>query len=155
MSVGQSVGNVILTSPDAVTWTTRTSPVTNFLSGITWTGTQLVAVGTTGTVLTSPDGVSWTARTSVTSATNQFDVTWTGTQLVAVGNNINGPVGTILSSPDGITWTSWNSGTANALNCVIWTGSQFVVVGANGTILTSPQNSSQTIPAVPTLVVPA
>jgi len=48
----------ILTSPDGIAWTRRTSSAN--LDGVTWTGTQLAAVGVGGAVATSPDGVTWT-----------------------------------------------------------------------------------------------
>src|SRR5262249_56597762 len=38
-----------------------------------------------------------------------------------------------------LTWTTGNSGTTADLADVTWTGSQFVAVGAAGTILTSPE----------------
>jgi hypothetical protein len=46
--------------------------------------------------------------------------------------------GTLLTSPDGTAWTPQASGTVNLLNGVVWSGTQFVMLGANGTILTSP-----------------
>jgi hypothetical protein len=84
---------IILTSPDGVNWTVRTSgtsdgawptglfvavgqtsspPRTELdaerpLHGVTYV---FVAVGPYGTILTSPDGVSWTRRTSGTSTTS-------------------------------------------------------------------------------------
>jgi len=53
----------ILTSPDGVTWTERTSGTTNLIFGVTYGNSTFVAVGS-GTILTSPDGVTWTERTS-------------------------------------------------------------------------------------------
>src|SRR4051812_6792240 len=53
VAVGDS--GTILTSPDGITWTNRSSGTDQGLSSITWTGTQLVAVGGLGTILTSPD----------------------------------------------------------------------------------------------------
>ena len=44
----------ILTSPDGVTWMTRTSGTTNNLNGVTYGGGQFVAVGASGQVVTSP-----------------------------------------------------------------------------------------------------
>ena len=82
----------ILTSPDGVTWTQRFSDAVDFLGGITWADTQVVAVGGRGTILTSPDGVTWTTRTSGTT-NDLLDVAWDGRQLVAVGSG-----GTILRS---------------------------------------------------------
>jgi hypothetical protein len=117
--------------------TSRTSDPATSLTGITWSGSQFVAVGFDGTgksILTSPDGITWTSRTSGTLNFLQ-GVTWSGTQFVAVGEN-----GTILTSPDGIAWISRTSGTSNHLFGVTWSGtqSQFVAVGRNGNTITSP-----------------
>ena len=64
-----SVGNsgTILTSPDGILWTKRTSGKWEYLSGVTSGNGLFVTVGESGTILTSPDGNSWTKRTSGTS----------------------------------------------------------------------------------------
>lgn len=54
---------LIRTSPDAATWTTRTSGVTTNLNGITYdsTNSRWVAVGDNNVILTSVDsGITWT-----------------------------------------------------------------------------------------------
>jgi len=129
----------VLTSPDGITWTSRTSGTGNALYGVAWSGTQFVAVGsgTGGIILTSPDGITWTSRTSGTQSFLS-SVTWSGTRFVAVGS-----MGTILTSPDGITWTPHFSGTGNYLSSVTWSGAQFVVVGADA-VLTSPDGITWT-----------
>jgi hypothetical protein len=75
-SVGVTYGNglfvavgkygTILTSPDGVTWTARTSGTSDYLRSVTYGNGLFVAVGEYGTILTSPDGVTWTAQTSGT-----------------------------------------------------------------------------------------
>jgi len=137
--------------PPGVLWATQTSGTSVGLYGVTWSGTQFVAVGLSGTILTSPDGVTWIARTSGTPTVNLFGVTWSGTQFVVVGS-----VGTILTSPDGVTWTARTSGTTNNLAAVTWSGTQFVAVSATGlwggtatpaVILTSPDGVTWSAPA--------
>ncbi len=44
----------IVVSPDGLTWSVRSSGVTDSLKAVIWTGSQLVAVGSGGVVLTSP-----------------------------------------------------------------------------------------------------
>lgn len=121
------------------------SGTTNALMGITWTGSQFVTVGVSGTIMTSPDGISWTAQTSGTTD-NLNAVIWTGTQLVAVGTSCSYYLcsSPILTSPDGITWTSRNSGTTLALNALTWTGTKIVAVGAAEITLTSPDGITWT-----------
>jgi len=132
-----AVGNVgILTSPDGAVWTPQ-SGASGILRDVTWSGTQFVAVGDSGSVLTSPDGVTWTPRTSGTSA-SLLDVTWTGTQFVAVGGT--GSTAAIATSPDGVTWTPQATGPSNPLGGVAGSGTTIVMAGSgNGAnILTSP-----------------
>jgi hypothetical protein len=112
-------------------WTNRSSGTTNFLSGVSWSGSQFVAVGDAGTILASGDGISWTSRSY--GAYNVFyGVTCGGSQFAVVGGGY-----TFLTSGDGINWTSRNFSTYNELYSVSWSGSQFVAVGYGGTILTS------------------
>ncbi len=64
-----------MTSPDGITWTSRTSAADNNWRGVTYGNGLFVAVAYTGTgnrVMTSPDGITWTSRTSAA------DNTWTG-----------------------------------------------------------------------------
>ena len=61
---GSHDSSAILTSPDGVTWTRRTSPTRDSLNGVAYGNGTFVAVGAKGTILTSTDGASWTQRTS-------------------------------------------------------------------------------------------
>jgi photosystem II stability/assembly factor-like uncharacterized protein len=60
VAVGE--GGTILTSPDAHTWTQRTSATSEYLYSMIWANQQFVAVGWNGTILTSPDARSWTPQ---------------------------------------------------------------------------------------------
>ncbi len=147
--------DVILTSPDGITWTLRDSGVRDQLLGVTYggpSGSELfVAVSTSG-VITSPNGITWTARNSARS--NLRGVTYggpSGSELfVAVGTS-----GAILTSPRGITWTARDSGTTNELRSVTYGNGVFIAVGqcpkdsnndcsGNGVILTSPRGITWT-----------
>jgi photosystem II stability/assembly factor-like uncharacterized protein len=81
---------LINTSPDGLTWTSRTSGTTAALRAVAWSGAQYIAVGDAGTVLTSPNSITWTGRSSGTSNILR-GVAWSGTHFVAVGDT-----GTIL-----------------------------------------------------------
>jgi hypothetical protein len=54
-------GGSVLTSPDGVTWTQRTTGTGYTLYGLTYGSDQFVAVGE-GSIVSSPDGVGWTVR---------------------------------------------------------------------------------------------
>lgn len=123
---------MIAVSRDGVHWSIRSSG-TPTLRGITWTGSELIAVGAQGTIITSPDGYRWTAQ--VSNATETLNavagsVSNAGPLMVAVGAG-----GVMLTSPDGVQWTRKVSKTTENLNGVAWNGSKFILVGDNGTIL--------------------
>lgn len=111
-------------------------------SGVTWTGSQLVAVGSGGAILTSPDGDKWTERPSNTTK-RLSSVIWTGTQLVAIGDE-----GAILTSPDGVAWAGRHLETKWNLNSITWAGSQLVTIGGvaerGSVFLTSPSGIAWT-----------
>jgi hypothetical protein len=97
----------IVTSPDGVSWTPRTSPLTAWGYRVAWDGSLWVATGShPNNLATSPDGITWTLRTSqipgiVTGIASNGDL-W-----VTVGQG--GAAASIATSPDGITWTARTS----------------------------------------------
>ena len=93
VAVGGLGFGTILTSPDGVSWTERTSGTYNPLSSVTYGNGTFVAVGEGGTILTSPDGVSWTERASPTKDFLNGVAYGNGT-FVAVGKD-----GAILTFP--------------------------------------------------------
>jgi hypothetical protein len=70
------------------------------LVGVTWDGTQYVAVGSAGVVTTSPDAVNWSVQTSGSNWA-LYDVEWTGEEYIAVGHS-----GTLMTSVDTVNWTA-------------------------------------------------
>jgi hypothetical protein len=110
------------------TWSKRTSGTVETLSGVTYAGSQFVAVGENGVVLTSPDAISWTSRTSgVTSALRGVS-SGNGT-ILAVGSG-----GTAITSPDGITWSTRDPRTSAFLSGAAFGNGVFVAVGGSGTV---------------------
>ena len=73
VSVGYS--GTILTSSGGITWTERTSGISNYLYEVTYGNSTFVSVGRNGTILTSPDGITWIKRTSGISE-NLYGVTY-------------------------------------------------------------------------------
>ena len=124
----------IITSPDGITWTTRTSGTTEPLLAVIWNGALFVVTGNNGGIFTSPDGITWTARTSGTGAA-LGSIVWTGTQFAVAARSGNG---TILTSPDGITWTARSNGTNTMMQAIAWNGALLVAGGDSGRIFTSP-----------------
>ncbi len=143
VNVGATVvGRGLATSSDGVTWTPRIIPTTLALEDVFWTGSQFIAVGSSGTIITSPDGVTWTQRTSGTT------VALLGVAASPLVTVVVGASGTILSSPDGVVWDSRTSG-SRTLRRVAWTGNEFVAVGGSGTAVRSVDGVSWTVQPTP------
>jgi len=123
---------VVYLSPDGVDFESH-FPATpsDYWNDITWTGAELVVVGTNGVVATSRDGVSWTSGSSGTTEMLN-SVVWAQERLVAVGSS-----GTVLTSSDGISWEAGESGTTSALRNVAWIEDRFVATGDSETIIVS------------------
>ncbi len=118
-----------MTSPDGITWTSRTAATDNAWRSVTYGNGLFVAVAVNGTgdrVMTSPDSITWTSRT--TAADEAWaSVTYGNGLFVAVAANA------VMTSPDGITWTSRTSA-AGGWGSVTYGNGLFVAVAWNGTI---------------------
>jgi len=121
------VSGVVMTTPDGITWTERTTGTSSRITAFATNGSTIVAVGMSGHVLTTSDGVNWTPRASGTT-NSLLDVVWAGTEFVAVGYH-----STIVKSPDGITWHAYQLSVGGVfidltLNSVSWSGSVLVLL---------------------------
>lgn len=125
----------ILTSPDAINWTDRSSGLNAVWSGVTsnsgaysaaYNGSVYVVVGRDGKVATSSDLVTWTYQAQLSSTTFGTDtitqVAWNGSVFLAC--NYTGHAAT---STDGVTWT-YQSGlkavTGVVCSRIFWDSSQ-------------------------------
>jgi hypothetical protein len=94
-------GNLVMTSPDGITWTSQTSAANNQWRSVTYVNGLFVAVADTGTgnrVMTSPDGITWTIRTS--AADNSWNsVTYGNGVFVAVAYSGTGNRVMTMSPP--------------------------------------------------------
>ncbi len=138
--VAVGYAGTILTSPEGVNWTQRTSGTANNLFAVTsgsWTFSsgesihRIVAVGGGGTILTSSDGTTWTSQVSGTTATLYGVVRGFG-QFEAVGGG-----GVVLSSADGTTWSLETSGTSYYPLLAVGHGApgRYFTTGYYGTLL--------------------
>ena len=101
-----------MTSPDGVSWTGGTGPITGGLTAVTYASAGgYVAVGArsqNGNItlyLTSPDGVSWTGGTGPIPGILKGITYDAAGGYVAVGYDDNTNDTIYLTSPDGVTWT--------------------------------------------------
>lgn len=121
------------TSPDGITWTSRTSGFgANVIKKVYYaSGLSLwIAVGQNGTITTSSDGTTWTARTANVGTNQLNDVFASGTTVVAVGEG-GGTTNTggITYSSDGTTWTrkSQSVNTNSTYYAVTYNGTNWIV----------------------------
>ncbi|CAM6054963.1 unnamed protein product [Sphagnum tenellum] len=120
------------TSPDGITWTTRSLPAAMKPYNIAYGAGIFLVIGDQGsstTTATSPDGLNWTTNTTTTAIIgvgfgygNQLFLAFGGAQL---GNGVN----ICNTTPDGVTWTTSNVPTIpNVTGYVYW---QAVCYGNN------------------------
>ena len=134
---------VLLRSVDGINWTFGKLPVdlaTVTWRCVIWAGTFFVAGGSNGTIIRSSDGVNWTKMTTPYTYQNVIGFAWNGSRLLAVNSND----GQILRTSDGIAWSSSANNVQVYSQHIIWTGGQFVVVGAHSA--NASQLSIQTSP---------
>lgn len=122
----------ILTSPEGIAWTARTSGTTAALRTAYYQGgttpTRWAAAGDNGVMLVSPNaGVTWAERV-------MRDVVHDGTKWIAVGQGA-----ILLTSPDASDWTLRPAvaGTTSTygMHSVATSGTYTIAVGESGTLL--------------------
>ena len=147
-------GNQVMTSPDGITWTIRSSPdltVDYDWQSVTFGNGLFVAVSSnsadiTRTVMTSPDGINWTLRTA--PKLQWVSVAYGNGLFVAV--SVNGTVDQrVMTSPDGITWTSRTATDEINWNSVTYGNGLFVAVAndesnTKNRVMTSPNGITWT-----------
>ena len=97
---------------------------------IVWTGSQYVAVASSGITGRSTDGIAWTNTSSPGRSDVPAAALWNGTHVISVGSG-----GTAFSSPDGAAWTAMPSGTTRNLTDVAWVGTQAVALDSANTLV--------------------
>ncbi len=98
---------IVLTSTDATTWATRTTPLTKngiavaYGAGVYVMGCNLTSE--TQQIATSTDAVTWTARSTPSDSKAIRDIIFGGGKFVSIYNSSTTP---IMTSTDGIAWTA-------------------------------------------------
>lgn len=113
-SITSAGTNKIMTSPDGVNWTLRTTPAnTHIYRNIAWSPqlNLFVAVGASSTtddpVLISSDGITWT-NVLVPNNANWYGIVWSPelNLFVATADFADTSTVSIMTSPDGTNWTN-------------------------------------------------
>jgi prepilin-type N-terminal cleavage/methylation domain-containing protein len=132
----------VMTSPDGITWTPRSTPKGWYWESLAYGSSTFVAVAygnssnlyQSSKVMTSPDGITWTLRDAGVTA-GWTSVEYTGTQFVAVSDDWwTNP--SVMTSPDGITWTPQGNA-VNQSKYSLTYGGGLLVAGGDGEIYTS------------------
>jgi hypothetical protein len=163
---GSTTTSAIQTSPDGITWTTRTTPSIQYLSYIIWAPEVSLFVATsyqagTSSVLTSPDGINWTQRTTPNIAdgisAGLADVTWNGSLFVCVNQGTTANTNWVITSPDGINWTQRTTPSGRNWIGVSWSPQLSLFVAVNNLtpttsgVATSPDGITWTIRTTPSV----
>ncbi len=152
ITVGDN-GTIRWRGHDTTAWFIVDSEITEDLHGIAF-GVVNVAVGNNGTIITSGNLNDWSKATSTPTGfvTDLRSVLAVNGLFIATGKD-----GTILKgSNDGESWTPPASeNTASGISDEwlfnsIWDGTNYIVVGSNGTVVTSSDAVSWTTQSSPT-----
>lgn len=130
-------GGLVLTSPDATTWTNETLSAGYAIMSIVFANGQFVAVTNSGQALISTDAVNWTSYSDSASYPN--GIAYGGGAYLILGS-LSG--GTVAVSSDGKSWTNATSYlpstlTNSGLTSAAYGNSTFVAVGGSGEIGTT------------------
>jgi hypothetical protein len=114
--------NVAATSPDGITWTSRTLSSSSSWNSVCWSpelGLFCAVSGTSGTIAcTSPDGINWTTRT-LPSSSNWNSICWS--PELSLFCTVSSTSGTLAAtSPDGIYWTARTLPSSSNWSSVCW-----------------------------------
>lgn len=114
--------STVSTSPNAITWTSRTLNFgTTIVRSVAYGNGLWVAAGDSGQLRTSTDTITWTTRTSNFGTSAIWDVEFGNGIFVAVGAG-----GAIRTSTDGVTWTTRTSNTTSIVYSVVYTGINWI-----------------------------
>lgn len=144
---------VLLTSPDGVAWTQRTSGTTNRISEVeylTLNGSSAFYALTTGAILKSVDGITWTkvipTGLPADKSLNEITVGNGGTRL-AVGS----AEGKIYHTTDGTYWSSIqpNASGGNNINLLRWMKDRYIISDSHSWIWSSEDLTSVSLVGSP------
>ena len=143
--------NRVMTSPDGVNWTLRTSPGNNWY-GVAWSPAlglfaAVAGSGAGNRVMTSSDGITWTSRPS--PADNFWRaIAWSPELGLFAAVSTDG-ANRVMTSPDGVTWTLRPATATVQWRAITWSPALglFAAVGlpsANNAVMTSPDGVTWT-----------
>lgn len=137
-----STTTTVVTSPDAVTWTRRTSPVTQ-LADVTFGAGMYVSLFASGGPLFSADAITWTLQAFGPAMSAGYGVHFANARFMAATQAAGGDV---FTSPDGMTpWAQSATDTGTAMRDSVFDGVQHYVVGNGQSVYTTPDGGVLTL----------
>jgi len=141
--VATGADGAIITSTDGETWDIQDSGTSSYLDGAAWIGGEYWCVGN-GVMLNSTDGINWSNPNT--------GMGFTGRNIGYDGSSYVIPSGVTIrySDDNGATWSMINLMSIlgwseyRSMYDIVWDGSQFVVIGDYGTVVTSPDGTTWT-----------
>jgi len=123
-----------LTSPDGVTWTARSLPLSLAWNDVAFGNGRFTAVAPGLAALTSIDGINW-VQVNMPSSADWDTLTYGGGKWLIVAPNTT----TAAISSDGITWTTTSLPAASQWNGIATNGTVFVATsGATAPAILTP-----------------
>jgi len=137
--------NVILTSPDGITWTERCNCTGPSFASVAWSGSRYVAANYSNNApgsYSSTDGIIWTQNADHWLSL----IAWSDTLNLFVG--ISGYDS--YTSADGLTWTQAGHipATSWIIESLVWDGTQFLVTSEPGFVATSTDAQEWTVRSI-------
>ncbi len=133
---GYNAGFEVMYSTDhGVTWTAVAETISaNYWSAVCWSGSNFVAVSTTGKCMTSPTGLAgtWTTRTLANGNTMR-GIASNGAGIVVAVAYDGGSASRVQYSADhGVTWADKNPGATSTWISVAYGGGYFIMGSDTG-----------------------
>ena len=134
------VSGRILTSTDALSWTTRTTNTTDTFYGIAYGAGKYVAVTNAYRMRTSTDGVSWASPWVLPVSQSMRASAGAGAAGSTNDFVIAGDGGTLFSSVDGVQWVTRTSATSSSIRSLTYSAGEtqrFLLTTVGGGLSTS------------------
>lgn len=140
-------GGIVVTSPDGVAWTLRSTGTDHDLFDIATGAGRIVAVAGNGFIYHSTDGITWAQHIPPAPRISLNTVTWGGDRFLAAGFGSD-----VLTSADGIVWEQESIGqTSFAADTVLFRGAHLLATNSRG-ILRAPARTSRPPAATATVM---
>ncbi|WP_281561599.1 Ig-like domain-containing protein [Thalassomonas sp. RHCl1] len=149
MAVGDN--GTVVTSNDGVSWSLQASLGSAALNAVIWDGGKFIVAGDSTQLLASSDATNFTQ----VDAGDHSHFNGIALKTTAAGDNIEvyvraGANSNFLKSSDGFSWTPSTTTLPGIVNQVEYFNNEFIAVGDNALVMTSPDGDTWTNQSVPT-----